>query len=147
MNAGMNANAPAAETPAPQQQQPFEQPAPPPPPPAPSYAPPYSPGMNTEPAKGSRHAVAGVWGYIGMMIVFGIPLVGFIFCIVWSFSRSMNLNRRNFARANLILRVIALIFSVLLLILFGAFLAAAWGDILYHFDGQFSWQDFMNEFK
>jgi len=58
-----------------------------------------------------RYKVHTVWGYIGNMIVLSIPLVGFIMALVWSFSGSVNLNRRNFARAYLILMVIGIVIS------------------------------------
>ena len=38
------------------------------------------------------------WAYFGLQILFGIPIVGFIFLIVFSISKA-NINRRNFARS------------------------------------------------
>ena len=38
------------------------------------------------------------WAYFGLQILFAIPVVGFIFLIVFSCSRA-NINRRNFARS------------------------------------------------
>lgn len=38
------------------------------------------------------------WGYFGLKILFAIPIVGFVFLIVFSFSRG-NINRRSFARS------------------------------------------------
>ncbi len=40
----------------------------------------------------------GAWGYFGLQLLFSIPIVGFVFLIVFSFSRG-NLNRRSFARS------------------------------------------------
>lgn len=61
------------------------------------------------------------WSYFGLSILFAIPLVGFVFLIVFSFMNS-NINRRNFARsywcALIIVGtmfIIALVFSLLLL--------------------------------
>ena len=38
------------------------------------------------------------WAYFGLQLLFCIPVVGFVFLIVFSFSRG-NINRRNFARS------------------------------------------------
>lgn len=51
------------------------------------------------------------WGYFGLQILFAIPVVGFIFLIVFSFNGS-NINRRNFARSYWCAVVIAVILVV-----------------------------------
>ena len=38
------------------------------------------------------------WAYFGLQILFAVPIVGFIFLIIYSINGS-NLNRRNFARS------------------------------------------------
>ncbi len=38
------------------------------------------------------------WAYFGLQLLFSIPIVGFIFLIIFSINGS-NLNRRNFARS------------------------------------------------
>ncbi len=38
------------------------------------------------------------WAYFGLQILFAIPIVGFIFLVIFSINGS-NLNRRNFARS------------------------------------------------
>jgi hypothetical protein len=40
----------------------------------------------------------GAWSYFGLQLLFAIPIVGFVFLIVFSFSRG-NLNSRSFARS------------------------------------------------
>ena len=40
----------------------------------------------------------GPWAYFGLQLLFAIPIVGFIFLIVFSCNGS-NINRRNFARS------------------------------------------------
>ncbi|MBQ3564040.1 MAG: zinc ribbon domain-containing protein [Clostridia bacterium] len=60
------------------------------------------------------------WSYFGLQILYSIPIVGFIFLIIFSFKKS-NINRRNFTRSywcgliiiGIILAVI-LIFTLLL---------------------------------
>lgn len=48
------------------------------------------------------------WAYFGLQILFSIPIVGFIFLIVFSLSNG-NINRRNFARSYWCVLVIVLI--------------------------------------
>ncbi|MBO4322377.1 MAG: hypothetical protein J5919_05185 [Clostridia bacterium] len=48
------------------------------------------------------------WAYFGLQILFSIPILGFIFLIVFSIS-SANINRRNFARSYWCVLVIVLI--------------------------------------
>ncbi len=38
------------------------------------------------------------WAYFGYSLLFGIPLIGLIFLLIFSFN-SRNINRRNFARS------------------------------------------------
>jgi predicted neutral ceramidase superfamily lipid hydrolase len=44
-----------------------------------------------------------------MFILMAIPLVNLIMLFVWGFSSSENTNKKNFARASLILLVIAIV--------------------------------------
>ena len=59
------------------------------------------------------------WSYFGLSILFTIPLVGFIFLIVFSFNGS-NINRRNFARsywcALIIVGTVAILFAIISLL-------------------------------
>ncbi|MBQ9510114.1 MAG: hypothetical protein IJR55_00190 [Clostridia bacterium] len=57
----------------------------------------------------------GMWGYFGYQILFSIPIVGFIFLIVFSLSSS-NINRRNFARSYFCIIIIALIIVAIVFI-------------------------------
>lgn len=55
------------------------------------------------------------WAYFGLQILFAIPIVGFIFLIVFSCSNG-NINRRNFARSYwCALLIIAIVFGVIFL--------------------------------
>ncbi len=45
-----------------------------------------------------QYAPISPWAYFGLQILFAIPIVGFIFLIVFSISKG-NINRRNFARS------------------------------------------------
>lgn len=60
------------------------------------------------------------WAYFGLQILFTVPIVGFIFLIIFSFNDS-NRNRRNFARSYwcglIIIGAILAIFLIFMLIL------------------------------
>lgn len=59
------------------------------------------------------------WTYFWLNVLFAIPVVGFVFLIIFSFAGG-NINRRNYARSYwcplLILAVIAVIFLIFVLI-------------------------------
>jgi len=46
----------------------------------------------------SQFRVLSPWAYFGLQILYGIPVVGFIFLLIHTFSAG-NLNRRSFARS------------------------------------------------
>ena len=46
----------------------------------------------------SEYTPISAWGYFGYNILFSIPIIGFIFLIIFSFDSS-NINRRNYARS------------------------------------------------
>ncbi|NLW79166.1 MAG: hypothetical protein GXY32_07130 [Ruminococcaceae bacterium] len=87
-----------------------------------------------KPPKGSPYAVVGAWAFVGYAIVMAIPLVGFIVAIVWAASSSGPLNRRNYARAMLLLWVLALVIAVLCV-------ALSWAGLLQfvNFNFNYSW--------
>lgn len=56
------------------------------------------------------------WAYFGYSLLFGIPIVGLIMAIVFSFSDE-NINRRNYARSFFCALLIAVIVSVVLAVI------------------------------
>jgi len=60
-----------------------------------------------------------MWGYFGYQLLFSIPVVGFIFLIIYSASDA-NINRRNFARSYWCVLIVAIIITVLVFVLGGA---------------------------
>lgn len=102
------------------------QPAPPPPAqtaytPQQTYVPQpaaYSGQPGTEPLR--------VGQYIGMLLLMCVPILGIILLFVWSFGGSVNLNKKNYARAMLIVCAIGLILSII----FGAALTSIIGELL-----------------
>lgn len=81
----------------------------------PAYEPPRSKPV-TEDALPEQYRPLSPWAYFGLQILFSIPIVGFVFLIVFSCSKS-NINRRNFARsywcALLIVGVLLVIVAVI----------------------------------
>ena len=57
--------------------------------------------------------------YFGYSVLFSIPLVGFIFLIVFSFNDN-NINRRNFARSYWLLLLLVVIFVILAIVIISA---------------------------
>ena len=68
----------------------------------------------------SQYQLMGPWAYFWLNILFSVPVVGFVFLIVFSFSKG-NLNRRNYARsfwcAWLVVAVITVIFFLIIFVI------------------------------
>ena len=60
------------------------------------------------------------WAYFGLSILFNIPVVGFVFLIVFSCSRA-NINRRNFARSYWCIYVLMAVILAIMAICGGSF--------------------------
>ena len=70
-----------------------------------------------------KYRPLGAWTYFALQLLFAIPIVGFVFLIVFSFS-SGNINRRSFARSYwcslLVFSVIAIIAIIIIVLLGGS---------------------------
>ena len=109
---------PAMETPPVQTAPPPVQQTPPPtqttPPPVQTvYQYSTAPAGETIPPKGSKYDPITTGGYIGIMLLMCIPVVGLILMIVWAFGGAKKINKRNLARASLIMMAIGLVFSLI----------------------------------
>ena len=40
-----------------------------------------------------------IWGYLGYQLLFSIPILGWIFLLLFAFGKEENINVRNFARS------------------------------------------------
>lgn len=60
--------------------------------------------------------VISPWQYFGLQILFSIPLIGFIFLLVFTFSKS-NYNRRAYARSYWCSLLLGLIIAVIVVVL------------------------------
>jgi len=67
----------------------------------------------------SQAEVLSFWDYLMMLILLAIPVVNIVVCILWIVGKNGNPNRRNFAKAWMVLAVIGTILSGVLA--FGAF--------------------------
>ena len=67
---------------------------------------------------GEDYTPISMWGYFGYQLLFGIPCVGFILILIFSFGGKKNVNVKNFARSYFCYMIV-LIALVFLLSLFG----------------------------
>lgn len=71
-----------------------------------------------------------MWGYFCYELLFALPVVGFIFLIVFALGGTNNMNLRNFARSYFCFTIIAAIL-ILILIISGVFGVAFGGALSY----------------
>lgn len=64
------------------------------------------------PGPNSPYAPITTWGYVGTMLLMGIPIVGLILAIIWACGGCRKINKRNLSRAFLIMMAFALVFSL-----------------------------------
>lgn len=95
--------------------QPMPQPAP-----QPTYYTPARTAPVTEKELPDQYKPLSPWAYFGLNLLFAVPIVGFIFLIVFSFKKT-NINRRNYARSFFCALLVAVIgfitFIVIMLVL------------------------------
>ena len=63
-----------------------------------------------------KYKPISAWGYFGYNLLFLIPLVGFIFLVVFSLGGTENINLRNYARSYFCIFVI--LFIIILILIF-----------------------------
>ena len=91
--------------------------------PAPVYA---APGAQSVPPAyyNPENEVITVGDWMVTMLLMCIPIVNLILLCVWAFGSDAPLSKRNWAKAQLIWTLIAVILSIVLVIIFGAAIAA-----------------------
>ncbi len=77
----------------------------------------YNINYTTRPPRDKKPVSLGEW--IVTMIIGAIPLVGLIVYIVWSFSSTINVSKRNYCRATLILMIAGVVLWILFFMVFG----------------------------
>ncbi len=78
------------------------------------------------PPKGSKYDPITTGGYIGIMLLMCIPVVGIILTIAWALGACKKINKRNLARASLIMMAVALVISLI----FGIAVKALIGSVV-----------------
>lgn len=56
-----------------------------------------------------------MWGYFGYELLFAIPVIGFIFLLVYALGGTRNINVRNFARSYFCVLVILIVLMLILI--------------------------------
>ena len=64
-----------------------------------------------------------VGDWILTLIIFCIPIVGFIMMLVWAFGGTSSVSKRNYCRACLFFVILAVVLSLLFLFVFGGLAA------------------------
>ena len=77
-------------------------------------APVYAASTSDMPPAGSKYELITTGGFIGIMLLMCIPVIGQILMIVWACGGCRKLQKRNLARAALIMMVVALVISLIL---------------------------------
>lgn len=77
-------------------------------------------------------SVMSVGSWIITFIIFAIPFVGIVMMFIWAFGSSGNLNRRNYARASLLISLVMLILGIIFAIVWGALFASIFSNIEYY---------------
>ena len=84
------------------------------PPPQSAYQQATAYGGDVPPPKGSKYEPITTGGFIGIMLLMCIPVVGQILMIIWALGGCRKINKRHLARASLIMMVVALVISFIL---------------------------------
>ena len=61
-----------------------------------------------------KYRPISMWGYFGYQILFSIPIVGFVFLVVFALGGTKNVNKRNFARSYFCYLIILIIIMTIL---------------------------------
>ena len=94
-----------------QQQQQYS----PPPPQQTAYTPPPLPReILDSDVKGTKYEPISAWGFIGIMLLMCIPVVGALLVIIWACGGCRKLSKRAFARATLILAAIGIVIGLII---------------------------------
>ena len=99
---------------------------------APAAAPQYTAAQQAQPLNDllykKQYGVTSFWAFLGLIILFGLPGIGFIAALIFSFVPE-NKNLKNFARAWVVLKLIAFILSIALSIALVGVISAVVNDI------------------
>lgn len=77
------------------------------------------------PASNSKYAPITTKGYLGIIFLMCIPILGQLLTLIWAFGGCRKVNKRNFARAIVMFSLVAVILCVILYFVFMALFADA----------------------
>lgn len=102
------------------------------PPPPPQYQQPQYQQSVQQPGYTPKvdNSTLSVGQYIGMHLLMLLPFVGFILLLVWAFSSDTNINKKNWARARLILWLITVVITVIATIILGKWIMSMLDSIM-----------------
>ncbi len=69
--------------------------------------------------KGTKYEPISAWGFIGILLLMCIPIVGLILTIIWACGGCRKVTKRSLARASLIMMVIAVILGLIIALVGG----------------------------
>ncbi len=64
--------------------------------------------------KGTKYEPISAWGFVGIMLLMCIPIVGFLLVIIWACGGCRKISKQSLARATLIMTAIALVISLII---------------------------------
>lgn len=96
---------------------------------------------------GGKYGIVGTGAFLGLTLLFSVPVVGWIACIIISFA-AKNENIKHYARAMMIWLIVGIVVSAAMFFLFRWLSGALMNYINQATDGAFdSWKDLFNQFK
>ena len=57
--------------------------------------------------------------WIVVFLLIGLPVIGFILVVYWSFGDNVNINKKNFSKAMLLLFVVTILLAIIFSLFFG----------------------------
>lgn len=110
-------------------------------------APPRAAAVPAEAPPAGRNGIVGTGWFFGMMLLFAIPVIGWLVCLITAFA-SKNESKKHFARAMLIWLIIGLVLAVVGYFVFRWLGGAITDYINAEFGGQFGdLQELLEQFK
>lgn len=70
--------------------------------------------------------------YLIMFLITAIPIAGIVMLFIWGFGSETGSNKKNFARAYLVMMAIAIVLGILISVVMGAIMASIMGSMYYY---------------
>jgi hypothetical protein len=71
----------------------------------------------------AQNDVISTLGWIGMLIVLAVPIIGIVLYFVWAFGTGGSLNRRNYCRAALIMMAVSIVLGIIFSAVYASLIA------------------------